>query len=146
MRVHVCVHVRVSHCCSEGFVIERFGFGCNQPGSSLGLLDSAKVLGHRAVSSPKVILGNRGQVEGRPSGAGQGLTDSLFLPDKPGLLLPGLHPGRLPAHVHRKPPTPARTLPKGLATKAAGGTGDKLQEGLPQGKGSVWPRGEGLGG
>lgn len=40
----------------------------------------------------------------------------LCLPDTPGLLLPGLHPGRLPAHVHCKPvpATPASCSRKDL--------------------------------
>lgn len=142
----MCVSHRLN-CCSEGFVIERFGFGCNQPGSSLGLLDSAKVLGHRAVSSPKVILGNRGQVEGRPSGAGQGPTDSpdSFQINRDYSFLDYILGGcQLMFTV--SPPPQRGPSPRAWATKAAGGTGDKLQEGLPQGKGSVWPRGEGLGG
>lgn len=46
-----------------------------------------------------------------------GPTDSPILPDTSKLLIPGLHPGRLPAHVHRKTAPhyqPIHDLPLGL--------------------------------
>lgn len=105
----------------ERFVLERLGFCFNQIRfCHLPFLVSSTLLSFQGAEQqcpegpPWRVWPSRALA----LGTGWGPTDfplPCLLADKPGLLLPGLHPGRLPAHVHRKAlPAPVRILPEGL--------------------------------